>query len=457
MRLKMLPPKRFLFTVLPTNDLGLLTRSLPIAKELAKRGHTVIFSHPARVPGVVIEEAGFANLAPVHPLYEIAFSGMSIRKLIKNVNTPRFKENYKGLAAFVFELVRSIPIRYAPAAAQTWNMDHAFAMTGLLNANFVKAQCRAYLKVIERSRPDVVVDFWNPFASIAARITGIPLITVNQADALPGGSGFVWWKKKPANVPTIVPAINKVLRYYGIAAIKTVEELNAGDLSLVTGMPETDPINGEHGFHYIGPVLWQNPNRELPEWFRNLPTDKPLIWIYPGNPAYGGKSKIFDSASMLIACYAALADQPFHVVLSLGHQHLSGAVASPPANFQCVPFAPGLAMAERCDLMIHHGGYGSCQTGLVSGTPALILPTFSERESNARRIRQMEAGEYVLPQPGGPQGKYFDPDEVLQKTKMLLGDPRYRENAAKYGRKLASYGGVAEAVRLIEGFITPAK
>jgi UDP:flavonoid glycosyltransferase YjiC (YdhE family) len=40
----------------------------------------------------------------------------------------------------------------------------------------------------------------------------------------------------------------------------------------------------------------------------------------------------------------------------------------------------------------HHGGYGSCQTGLVPGTPALILPTFPERESNARRIRQMEAG-----------------------------------------------------------------
>jgi hypothetical protein len=31
----------FLFTTLPTNDLGLLTRSLPIASELAKQGHTI--------------------------------------------------------------------------------------------------------------------------------------------------------------------------------------------------------------------------------------------------------------------------------------------------------------------------------------------------------------------------------------------------------------------------------
>ncbi len=443
-------PKRFLFTVLPTNDLGLLTRSLPIAKELANRGHTILFSHPAKVPGVVIAEAGFTNVAPKHPLYELAFAELSIQKLVRS---PEFKKNYKSLAAFLFELVRSIPVKYASASAETWNMDHAFAMTGLLNANFIKAQCKAYLKVIEQSRPDVIVDFWNPIASIASTMAGIPLITVNQADALPGGSGFIWWKQKPAHIPTVTPAINKVLRSYGITPVKEIEELNVGGLTLITGMPETDPLKGDHDFHYIGSVLWQNPDVEIPQWLKNLPKDKPLIWIYPGNPSYGGKSKIFDSASMLVACYKALANQPFHVVLSLGHQHLSGALASPPENFQCVPFAPGLAMAERCDLMIHHGGYGSCQTGLISGTPALILPTFSERESNARRIKQMGAGEYILPQPGGIKSKYFDPNEVLEKTKVLLDAPRYKENAARYGYKLASYGGVAKAVRLIEEFI----
>jgi UDP:flavonoid glycosyltransferase YjiC (YdhE family) len=445
--------KRFLFTVLPTNDLGLLTRSLPIARELVRRGHTVLFSHPAKVPSMVIGEAGFTNMPPIHPLYELAFAGMSIRKLARVVKTPRFKENYKSLSAFVFELVRSIPVKYARAAAETWNMDHAFAMTGLLNANFIKAQCRAYLKVIEDARPDVIVDFWNPLASIACRVAGVPLITVNQADALPGGSGFVWWKQRPADVPRITPAINKVLRSYGIAPLDATEELNVGGLSLVTGMPETDPIHGEHGFHYIGSVLWQNPDIDVPPWFKDLPGDKPVIWIYPGNPSYGGKSKIFDSESMLTACYKALANQPYHIVLSMGHQRLSRAVATPPENFQCVPFVPGLAMAERCDLMIHHGGYGSCQTGLVSGTPALILPTFSERESNARRIRQMEAGEYVLPQQVGAAGKYFDPEEVLQKTRLLLGDCRYKENAGRYGEKLASYGGVMKAVGLIEEFV----
>jgi len=38
---------KFLFTTLPTNDLGLLTRSLPVADELARRGHEIAFCSPS--------------------------------------------------------------------------------------------------------------------------------------------------------------------------------------------------------------------------------------------------------------------------------------------------------------------------------------------------------------------------------------------------------------------------
>ncbi len=52
-------------------------------------------------------------------------------------------------------------------------------------------------------------------------------------------------------------------------------------------------------------------------------------------------------------------------------------------------------MAERSDVLIHHGGYGSCQTGLCMGKPAVIIPTYTERESNARRIAALGAGAMV--------------------------------------------------------------
>ena len=60
---------KFLFTTLPTNDLGLLTRSLPIARELATHEHIVFFCSPAKAPSRLIAEAGFENLLPRHPIY----------------------------------------------------------------------------------------------------------------------------------------------------------------------------------------------------------------------------------------------------------------------------------------------------------------------------------------------------------------------------------------------------
>jgi len=57
----------FLFTTLPTDDLGLLTRSLPIARELKGSGHTVRFCSPARAPSRLLADAGFENVLPGHP------------------------------------------------------------------------------------------------------------------------------------------------------------------------------------------------------------------------------------------------------------------------------------------------------------------------------------------------------------------------------------------------------
>src|SRR5258708_38648640 len=77
----------FLFTTLPTNDLGLLTRSLPIARELAEQGHTILFCSPANAPSRLIAEAGFHNLLPRHPIYDLMRGDQSRKGLF--VSSPR--------------------------------------------------------------------------------------------------------------------------------------------------------------------------------------------------------------------------------------------------------------------------------------------------------------------------------------------------------------------------------
>jgi UDP:flavonoid glycosyltransferase YjiC (YdhE family) len=110
-------------------------------------------------------------------------------------------------------------------------------------------------------------------------------------------------------------------------------------------------------------------------------------------------------------------------------------------------------MARRSNCLIHHGGYGSCQTGLQTGTPAVIIPTMSERESNARRIAAVGAGAFELPKHHKFATKTVNVEEVRTKIKNVLSDPSYRTNAERISHVLESYGGAEEASRLINKLI----
>jgi UDP:flavonoid glycosyltransferase YjiC (YdhE family) len=445
--------KKFLFTTLPSNDLGLLTRSLPIAKELRKSGHDIVFSSPAKAPDRLITEAGFENLTPRHPLYQL--KKLRFRNMINPRRSREHKDEFGNIFSFFFKLARAIPIRFAPSTAEIWNSDHAAAIAGMMNKNFLRANCEAYRKLIVDINPDCIVDFWNPFACIAAKVLNKPLITVIQADGHPGNKGLIWWKDPPGKLPTALPIINKVIANYGLEPMEKLEELNIGDLTLVVGTPETDPVPETANCHHIGPILWENPDLRLPEWIEYIDKSKPLIWVYSGNPRYRQKKgTVFDSDVILYASIDILSKEDVTVVLTTGHHDLPEKILPLPGNFHFSKFLPGLQLAEICDLMIHHGGYGSCQTGLYTGTPSVIIPTFSERESNARRIASLGVGEFVLPQTISTNKKEIDLSEFRQKVKKVLSTSSYYDNAERYSEKLKTYGGPIKAAEIIENFIS---
>ena len=443
---------KFLFTTLPSNDLGLLTRSLPIAAELTQRGHTIAFCSPAKAPKKLIHQTGFVNLTPPHPLYYINPNDISLKGMLRLIMSNPMKSYKIGRIKFLLKLVQAMPRKLAPQTSEVWNMDHAFAMAGLMNINFIRANCDAYIKMIQSFEPDILIDFWNPFACIAAKTLKIPLISVMQADQHPANKGLIWWKEPPDNIPSALPAINKVLTQYGLKTVLKVEELSLGDLTLIVGSPETELIKEKIEGIFIGPILWQSKHADLPKWLNKLNDDKPLIWVYSGNPRYTSKSTVFDSELILSTSIRALADEDIHVILTTGHHALPDELLPLPGNFNFEPYVPGLVLAERCDLMIHHGGYGSCQTGLFCGTPAVIIPTFSERESNARRVALLGAGEFILPETDSSGNRYISTAKFKRIIKQVLATSSYKEKAEYYSKKLRSYGGVEYAVQLIETF-----
>ena len=102
--------------------------------------------------------------------------------------------------------------------------------------------------------------------------------------------------------------------------------------------------------------------------------------------------------------------------------------------------------------MIHHGGHGASLTGPYTSTPAVIIPTFSERESNARRVVGLGAAEFIVPTEDAEGEKHVSAEEVWAMVREVLSNPSYAENARRLGGKMRAYGGAPEAARLIEGF-----
>ncbi|MGB6837095.1 MAG: nucleotide disphospho-sugar-binding domain-containing protein [Dehalococcoidia bacterium] len=406
--------KKVLCTTLPSNDLGLLTRTLPVARELAGMGHEVAYCNPAPAPAALIGEAGLENLPP-KPW--------------------------------------PMPSTFAPSTMEVWNLDHFWALIGYLDENFIRGSCEAMMALMTDYGADVVVDSWNISACLAARALGKPLVSIIQADMHPANRGFIWWKEPPPDVPSPVPALNKVLSDYGLPPVRRSEELHVGDLTLIAGIPETDPFPEKADVIHVGPILWQRPDAALPDWIGALSRERPLVWVYTGNPSYGPVAPWADSIVLLRSCVAALADEDVQVVLTTGHHDLpEDALASLPANFRYEPYLPGIAMAERSDLLMHHGGHGSSMTGPYTGTPAVIVPTYSERESNARRLAALGAAALVVPTQGASGEKDVSVEELRAKVRQVLSDPSFARNARRMAETIRTYGGASEAARLIDSF-----
>jgi MGT family glycosyltransferase len=407
---------KILLSSIVSNDLGPVSRLIPIARELSNRGHDLAFCNRAKAPSQVIQEAGFTNM-PVVPS--------------------------KSPSVYPSEI-----------SAEIWNGNQGSSYMGFLDIDFVRAIAQDYVTMMKEFDPDIIVDTWGLPACLAAKILRKPLVTITQADNHPDAQGYIWWRQTPPNLPNPVPVVNEVLNEHGLPLLtEKIEELFLGDMVLIVGTPDTDPLPDYSKVHYVGPLQQKTSPESLPDWILKLPSDQPLVWVYSGNPRYGDEPFVADSIVIIRACVEVLGNEKLQVVLTTGHQPLPSEFADLPSNIHFTSYVPGFAMASKSDLVIHHGGHGSYLTGLSAGTPSIVIPTYSERESNARRLSGLGAGEYVIPSTDGMGEKYISMDEFRKKVWRVLGDASYKQNAQRIAKNFKEYGGEIQAADVIEAFV----
>jgi uncharacterized protein (TIGR00661 family) len=334
-----------------SGGLGPVFRTLPIADQLKKMGFNVYFSIYGEQSAKMIERMGYKHLEDDDPVVP------DQRKMV-------------------------------PPSEHFYNLDHYFAQAGLLDEKFVESWVNHRIQMIKKINADLVIADMSPHTIIAAKYLKIPSVSITQSCFHPKGDPLYICNEIPRNIPKVTPIMNKILNRLGLPNINKVEDLNQGDIDIVPGIPEMDPIASEK-VHYVGPIH----HEYLSEDHLDIKNKKPYILVYPG--------RLYDVSGnsgvrLLNVLKEGFNGKDQHVVVATKEPIPDDWKNNLTNNFHIIPHFTE-EILEQSQLFIHHGGHGSCLSALVRGVPSLIIPTHTERLFNARKICELGLGEYMLP------------------------------------------------------------
>ena len=188
---------------------------------------------------------------------------------------------------------------------------------------------------------------------------------------------------------------------------------------------------------------------ELPAWFDDL-GERPLVYVTLGT-VMNGNIPLF----RLIA--DALADQPFDVVIALGHGIPREALGEVAGNIRVGGYMPQTRILERASAVVNHGGYNTVSAALGAGLPLYLLPMGADQPYNTERCITAGAALCVIqPQPDGPPSAApppFTPPEaavIRDGTRRLLQEPAFRAAARVIAAEIAALPPAAYAAERLE-------
>ncbi len=311
------------------------------------------------------------------------------------------------------------------------------------------------LDELARERPDLIlfdgVVLWGRMAAaqqgLPAAATLTTFILDGTREVRRGSRALLQALRWLPQVPEILQARLRLTRAYG-KAFPNVPPLFPvrGGLNILFTARELQPPTHvvDQTFRFVGPAI--DPAAAAEPLPFDLPGRGPLVYISLGT--------IHNRAEPFYRqCFEAFADYPARFVLSAGKETDLPALGEIPPNFVVRPSVPQLAVLAQADAFITHGGVNSIHEGLYFGVPLLLIPQQLEQLFAAR----IAAGR-------GP-GRVLEEMLVRGRIKTaalraglagLLEEPRYGEAAAALQTILRGTGGYRAAADEIQAFIARA-
>ncbi len=289
-------------------------------------------------------------------------------------------------------LCASVGIRCiaAPGGAKPSRMPRGLAGFGAIlfadgfgDATVLEQRLTGWMRLFAEHATDVLVGDYAPAALLAAHVACIPSVAVGSGFEIPpdgallpsfSGSAAQDEAARRFSEDLVLFNVNRVLRDQGIPPLQRLAQVFQGRRNVLTTVAELDHCGARPDATYAGPVQ-DLPGSVTASWRTTKP--RALVYLRGVPPVIDEVLQALGTVGAEVIAVLPDMDRP------LRHAHADLRVIRQPVCFD--------GLLESADLVIASGS-GTVTTALLSGVPALVLPSSAEQAMFARRVEEAGAG-----------------------------------------------------------------
>lgn len=309
------------------------------------------------------------------------------------------------------------------------------------------------LEDFRRERADyVVTDAVAPWGQWTGKILGLPVVTsvpifavnrhvmrfaMRQGVRPRSGRRFLSKLRHMARAKRLHGELRRAYGVDGPGVVASV--MGSSELNIVYTTRAFQPCaeTFDERYCFVGPSTAREEEVASFPW--DALGDRPIVYVSLG-------TLFNDNAAFYRACFQAFGGTDCQVVLALGTKVSLDSLGTVPSNFVIVPRVPQLALLQRVQAFVSHGGMNSVHESLSFGVPLVVVPQMSEQELVGRQVQALGAGVCLTREEVTPEG-------LRRGVQRVLAEDGFRTAAARLRAGFAEAAGVAQGVERIRRYV----
>ena len=415
---------------------GHVAQLLPVAADLVRRGHEVVFYTGSRFADRVrLTGAEFVPLGGIGDFDETSFA-----------DTPGRDAIPEGPARIAFDIGRALVDPVPDVYAGLHKILADFPASAIIMETLSLGLTPLALQKQPGERPLMIT-------------LGVIPPSFASADAPPNGAGLLPLAGEEGRLrdeavrqqmaPVFEPVhqhFTEVFASMGLTVQDTVFDTigKAPDHYLQLTVPsfEYPRSDAPASFRCIGPVIAE-PRKDiaLPDWWADLKDDRPVVAVTQGT------LENRDLSELIVPTLRALAGLDVTVVAAVGAEdgpdRLRAALGDVPENARLGGFVPFDALLPLTDVLVTNGGYGGTHFALSHGVPLVVAGEAQDKPEVAARVEWSGAGVNL---------RTARPEEaaIRSAVQRVLAEDTFRNRARALQTEIQEHDALGAIAALVE-------